>query len=67
MLLTVPVKIARMDDRVAAKQPERLGAALTKSYPNARCELHARQPWELLVAAILSALATDKGVNKATE
>jgi endonuclease III len=34
--------------------------------PTPRTELHYRTPFELLVAVILSAQATDKGVNKAT-
>jgi len=34
--------------------------------PNPRCELDFKTPYTLLVAIILSAQATDKGVNKAT-
>jgi endonuclease-3 len=41
---------------------ERLRAA----NPEPTTELHYRDPFELLVAVILSAQATDKGVNKAT-
>ena len=41
---------------------ERLRAA----NPAPRTELHFTSPFELLVAVILSAQATDKGVNKAT-
>jgi endonuclease-3 len=41
-----------------------IGRALVAAYPEARCELNARTPWELLVAAILSARATDFQVNK---
>jgi|SRR5580692_8211484 len=41
---------------------ERLRAA----NPSPRTELHYRSPFELLVAVILSAQATDKSVNKAT-
>ncbi|MEO9135842.1 MAG: endonuclease III [Casimicrobiaceae bacterium] len=41
---------------------ERLRAA----NPNPRSELEYRSPFELLVAVVLSAQATDKGVNKAT-
>ncbi len=40
--------------------------ALAKRYPDAHCELDYRKPHELLVATILSAQATDVGVNKAT-
>ena len=35
--------------------------------PNPTTELHYRTPFELLVAVILSAQATDAGVNKATK
>jgi endonuclease-3 len=41
-------------------------AALKRKHPDARCELDASTPHELLVATILSAQATDVGVNKAT-
>ena len=41
-------------------------AALRRRHPDARCELDAKTPHELLVATILSAQATDVGVNKAT-
>ncbi len=34
--------------------------------PNPRCELEFTSPYTLMVAIILSAQATDKGVNKAT-
>ena len=39
---------------------------LAVEYPAAECELDHRNPFELLVATILSAQATDVGVNKAT-
>lgn len=39
---------------------------LALEYPDAECELDHRNPFELLVATILSAQATDVGVNKAT-
>ncbi|MBM3776575.1 MAG: endonuclease III, partial [Acidobacteria bacterium] len=35
-------------------------------YPAARCALEHRNPWELLVATILSAQCTDKRVNQVT-
>ncbi|MHC4948185.1 MAG: endonuclease III [Planctomycetota bacterium] len=40
--------------------------ALYAAYPDAHCELDHASPHELLVATILSAQATDVGVNKAT-
>lgn len=39
---------------------------LAEAYPEAVCELDHSNPFELLVATILSAQATDVGVNKAT-
>jgi endonuclease-3 len=54
---------------VTAAQKRRAGeiaAALAAAYPHARCELDYKNPHELLVATILSAQATDVGVNKAT-
>ena len=35
-------------------------------YPDATCALHHSNPWELLVATILSAQCTDKRVNEVT-
>ena len=40
---------------------------LQKNNPNPRTELNFSSPFELLVAVLLSAQATDKSVNKATE
>jgi endonuclease-3 len=44
-----------------------LFARLRAANPHPRTELNYQSPFELLVAVILSAQATDKGVNKATE
>ena len=55
--------------KAAAKRTADLGtiaAALEKLYPNAHCELNFRNPFELLVATILSAQCTDKRVNLVT-
>lgn len=49
--------------------PERIAALLERlaqAYPNAECALHHRNPWELLVATILSAQCTDARVNMVT-
>ena len=35
--------------------------------PNPQCELNFHNPYTLLIAVVLSAQSTDKGVNKATE
>lgn len=40
--------------------------ALQELYPDAACELEFRTPFELLVATVLSAQATDVSVNAAT-
>ena len=48
------------------QRASRILKALRQRYPDAHCELNARNPHELLVATILSAQATDVGVNKAT-
>jgi endonuclease III len=49
--------------------PDRVTAilkALDEAYPNAKCALHHKTPWELLVATILSAQCTDVRVNMVT-
>lgn len=40
---------------------------LETTYPDAHCELNFSNPFELLIATILSAQATDKKVNQITE
>ena len=55
--------------RTQAARGERVGVILAKldeMYPNAVCALFHRNPWELLVATILSAQCTDKRVNEVT-
>ncbi len=62
-----PKKAARR--RVSKLKPEeiqRLFAALQKSNPEPKSELEYVNPYTLLVAVVLSAQATDVGVNKAT-
>lgn len=49
----------------AAKRRE-IFARLQADNPHPTTELHYSSPFELLIAVILSAQATDKGVNKAT-
>ena len=41
-------------------------ALLEEMYPDARPELNFRNPYETLVAVMLSAQCTDKQVNKVT-
>ncbi len=40
---------------------------LEQAYPDARCELNYKTPFQLLVATMLSAQTTDKTVNRVTE
>ncbi|AHF09718.1 MULTISPECIES: endonuclease III [Dehalobacter] len=44
----------------------RILCILEQTYPEAHCELNFRNPFELLVATILSAQTTDQKVNKVT-
>jgi len=39
---------------------------LAKAYPDARCALHHKNPFQLLIATILSAQCTDARVNEVT-
>jgi endonuclease III len=45
---------------------DRILRGLDEMYPNATCALEHRDPWQLLVATILSAQCTDKRVNMVT-
>lgn len=47
-------------------QADEFYARLAKTMPNPKSELHFVNPYTLLVAVVLSAQATDSGVNKAT-
>jgi len=40
---------------------------LIEHYPEAACSLRHKDPWQLLIATILSAQCTDKQVNKVTK
>ena len=55
----------RLPTGAKARAPQVL-AALETLYPDARTELDYRSPFELLVATVLSAQATDVSVNAAT-
>lgn len=61
----LPFDLPRVTDAQRRRAAELL-AALELHYPDAHCELDYRTPHELLVATILSAQATDVGVNKVT-
>ena len=59
------------DDKIISeKEQERISVLLLKLnqlYPNATTALNYKNPFQLLIATILSAQCTDKRVNKVTE
>jgi endonuclease-3 len=63
---TAPRRGAASTPRLTPAQAERLFARLAEAIPAPRTELDFRTPFELLVAVILSAQATDRSVNLAT-
>ena len=59
----------RRRPKTSAERQARIGEilrGLDQMYPNVTCALTHRNPWELLVATILSAQCTDKRVNEVT-
>ncbi len=52
--------------RTPKGRAQRVHERLAVEYPEAICELDHETPFQLLIATILSAQATDVGVNKAT-
>ncbi|HEV3151123.1 MAG TPA: endonuclease III [Acidobacteriaceae bacterium] len=62
-----PTKKARKPQlKTSAARIAKIIAGLQKAYPGATCALLHRNPWELLVATILSAQCTDARVNMVT-
>ena len=61
----IPFPLPRKSPKQRARA-DALLAELDRRYPEARCRLDWSRPHELLVATILSAQATDEGVNAAT-
>ena len=51
---------------IKRKRAQMIIARLKKKFPHAKIALHFSNPWELLVAVILSAQCTDKKVNQVT-
>ena len=49
-----------------ARRAHTIAALLAKEYPDARCALDHRGPFELLIATILAAQCTDERVNQVT-
>ncbi len=56
----------RESQAAKAERTEKIIAGLRRAYPEAHCELQHEDPLQLLIATILSAQATDKGVNLVT-
>src|SRR6476646_285597 len=65
--VTPPKKVPK--PKTAAERSRRIEkilSALDELFPNATCALTHKNPWQLLVATILSAQCTDERVNKVT-
>lgn len=60
------VKFPRESQKAKKARAAQILAVLEALYPNAETELEHTNPFELLVATVLSAQATDVSVNKAT-
>lgn len=58
---------SRETEEARKKRAAKILSILKKTYPNAKIALKYTNPWELLVATILSAQCTDKKVNQVTE
>ncbi len=60
-------KTAAAESRLAlVRRARRINRILADTYPDAHVELDFRDPYELLIATVLSAQTTDKMVNKVT-
>src|SRR5262245_55010607 len=64
-LLRAPKGNAHVARRLTKAKAEQLYARLAQDRPDPRTELEYINPYTLLVAVVLSAQATDKGVNRA--
>lgn len=58
--------MARESKKVISERAAKIQAALEKYYPDSRTALEWKNPFQLLVATILSAQCTDKRVNLVT-
>ncbi|MBD8057758.1 endonuclease III [Cellulomonas sp. JH27-2] len=65
-LRLVTVEPATESDLARTRRARRIDRALAERYPDAHCELDFRDPFELLVATVLSAQTTDVRVNLTT-
>lgn len=65
--VTPPRKVVKPKNGAERKaRLERIFQELDRLFPHATCALHHNNPWQLLVATILSAQCTDERVNKVT-
>src|SRR4051794_38744792 len=55
-----------MPDAALKRRAHTINRTLAKMYPAAKCALDYQNPWQLLVATILSAQCTDVRVNLVT-
>ncbi|WP_309972274.1 endonuclease III [Aeromicrobium panaciterrae] len=53
-------------DTALVRRARRVNRVLAETYPDARCELDFTNPFELLIATVLSAQTTDRRVNAIT-
>ena len=60
------LNVARESRAARVTRARKIATALGRAYPDASCALDHRNPWELVVATILSAQCTDKIVNQVT-
>lgn len=61
-----PLKLPRESAAARKSRAAEVFRGLRQAYPDAKCALDHENPFQLLVATILSAQSTDKGVNKVT-
>ncbi|HTJ23688.1 MAG TPA: endonuclease III [Gemmatimonadaceae bacterium] len=62
----MPKPAASRHKRPTPERAREIYDRLAEHYPDAKCALHYRTPYQLLVATILSAQCTDKRVNMVT-
>ena len=60
------LNVAREGRQGRRERARRIARGLARAYPDAWCALHYQNPWQLLVATILSAQCTDAMVNQVT-
>src|SRR5579875_2986621 len=66
-LSRMAVKTAKPETRTAlVRRARKINRVLAETYPDAHCELDFENPFQLLVATVLSAQTTDKRVNMIT-